>query len=177
MKVFSLILLIINRTNCHSSTIPLHIRSLKPNKYNGIINNMTEKIKAWSARKLSYDDSVVLIKHVLRSLCSFWTSVLIFPSFIMMKFIILSRNYLWSGLYAGSRSLVAWDTVSKLKSNVGLDLKNLMTFNKSLALSQLWDLSLKKDSLWIKLIHNYFFKTTILGNGRKSHRSRVLKKS
>ncbi|KAL9681661.1 hypothetical protein QQ045_013448 [Rhodiola kirilowii] len=136
---------------------PLDSRSLKPSKY-GIIDKMSGKIKGWSARKLSYAGRLVLIKHVLQSICSYWMRVLIFPSFVMKKSIMLCRTYLWSGSCCGNRNLVAWETVCKPKSNGGLDLKNIVTFNKSLALSQGWDLCLSKESLWIKWMHNYFFK-------------------
>ncbi|KAL9666474.1 hypothetical protein QQ045_000807 [Rhodiola kirilowii] len=121
--------------------IPLDSKSLKPSKYNGIIDKMTRKIKGWSA------------------------------------LIMICMNYLWSGSCVGSRSLVAWDTVCKLKSNGGLDLKNLVNFNKSLALSQIWDLCLKKDSLWIKWMNNYFFKNRSFWElEEKNHHSWVLKK-
>ncbi|KAL9689986.1 hypothetical protein QQ045_010379 [Rhodiola kirilowii] len=157
--------------------IPLDSKSLKPRKCNGIIDKMTRKIKGWSARKLSYADRLVLIKHILQSICSFWTRMLIFPGFVMKKVIMICRNYLWSGSCVGSRSLVAWENVCKPKSNGGLDLKNPVNFNKALALSQICDLCLKKDSLWIKWMNNYFFKNRSYWElEEKNNHSWVLKK-
>ncbi|KAL9664729.1 hypothetical protein QQ045_020136 [Rhodiola kirilowii] len=59
--------------------VPLHGKRLKGSEFSLIIDKMTNKIKSWSSRFLSYAGRLVLVKHVLSSIGSYWMRVLIFP--------------------------------------------------------------------------------------------------
>ncbi|KAL9662666.1 hypothetical protein QQ045_027499 [Rhodiola kirilowii] len=87
--------------------VPLHGKRLKGADYSMIIDKMTSKIKAWSARFLSYAGRLVLIKHVLSCIGSYWMRVLTFPKGVLKKISAICRTYLWSGAAAGKRNLVA----------------------------------------------------------------------
>ncbi|CAM8886477.1 unnamed protein product [Rhodiola kirilowii] len=138
--------------------VPLHGKRLKGVDYSMIIDKMTSKIKAWSARFLSYAGRLVLVKHVLSCIGSYWMRVLTFPKGVLKKISAICRNYLWSGAAAGKRNLVAWKEVCKPKHVGGLGIMNLSVFNRALLLGHIWDVAQKKDSLWIKWMNNYFFK-------------------
>ncbi|CAM8902499.1 unnamed protein product [Rhodiola kirilowii] len=129
--------------------VPLHGRKLKVSDYSVIIHKMTSKIKSWSAKCLSYAGRLVLVKHVLSAIGSYWMRVLVFPSCVLKKISAICRNFLWSGTLSGKRNLVAWKKVCKPKEEGGLGIMNLCHFNKALLLGQIWDLVRKKDLLWI----------------------------
>ncbi|KAL9675416.1 hypothetical protein QQ045_003618 [Rhodiola kirilowii] len=59
--------------------------SLKGGVYNSIIDKMTGKIKSWSAKLLSYAGRLVIVKHVLNAICSYWMRVLLFPKSVLKK--------------------------------------------------------------------------------------------
>ncbi|KAL9666259.1 hypothetical protein QQ045_000585 [Rhodiola kirilowii] len=95
-------------------------RSLRSQAYEGIIAKMTGKIRAWAARHLSYAGRLVLIKHVLSTISSYWMRVLIFPKNVLKKITAICRNFLWSGSSAGKKSLIAWNRVATPKQQGAL---------------------------------------------------------
>ncbi|KAL9668474.1 hypothetical protein QQ045_006008 [Rhodiola kirilowii] len=121
--------------------VPLHGKRLKVADFSLIIDKMLSKIKAWSARCLSYAGRLVLVKHILSSIGSYWMRVLYFPKGVIKKITVFCRNYLWSGKAAGKKNRAAWQEVCKPKSVGGLDLLNLNLFNKALLLRQIWDVA------------------------------------
>ncbi|KAL9683189.1 hypothetical protein QQ045_015006 [Rhodiola kirilowii] len=156
--------------------VPLHGKRLRGADFGQIIDKMMYKIKAWSARFFSYAGRLVLVKHVLSSIGSYWMRVLIFPKCVIKKISVICRNFLWAGSASGRKSLVAWSEVCKPKMVGGLGILNLRMFNKAMLLGQLWDVAQKKDSLWIKWMNNYFFKDFgIWQKISKKHHSWVLK--
>ncbi|KAL9670582.1 hypothetical protein QQ045_008135 [Rhodiola kirilowii] len=156
--------------------VPLHGKRLKGADFSMIIDKMTSKIKAWSSRFLSYAGRLVLVKHVLSFIGSYWMRVLIFPKCVLKKISAICRNYLWTGAASRRRNLVTWKVVCKPKHVGGLGILNLSIFNKALLLGQFWDVAQKKDSMWIKWMNIYFFKDhSIWQMMGKKHHSWVMK--
>ncbi|CAM8999011.1 unnamed protein product [Rhodiola kirilowii] len=149
--------------------VPLHGKRLKGAYFSMIIDKMTSKIKAWSSRFLSYAGRLVLVKHVLSFIGSYWMRVLIFPKCVLKKISAICRNYLWTGVASGRRNLVAWKEVCKPKHVGGLGILNLSIYNKVLLMGQIWDVAQKKDSMWIKWMNNYFFKNHSIWMMEKKH--------
>ncbi|KAL9683620.1 hypothetical protein QQ045_015445 [Rhodiola kirilowii] len=105
--------------------------NIKGIAYNPIIEKMTSKFKSRAAKCLSYAGRLVLVKHVLSSICSYWIRVLIFPKAVLKKIIAICRNFLWSEASEGKRNLVAWRVVCQPKECGGLGIKNLWQNNKA----------------------------------------------
>lgn len=57
------------------------------------------------------------------------------------------------------KAYVAWEKVCQPKQYRGLNLRQVLIWNKASLIKQLWVLALKKDSLWVKWIHSYYIKT------------------
>ncbi|KAL9671434.1 hypothetical protein QQ045_009002 [Rhodiola kirilowii] len=138
--------------------VPLDGTNIKWIAYNPIIEKMTSKIKSWAAKCLSYAGRLVLVKHVLSAICSYWMRVLIFSKTVLKKITAICMSFLWSATSEGKRSLVAWRVICQPKECGGLGIKNLWQNNKAYLLGQVWDTCLKKDSMWIKWMNIYFFK-------------------
>ncbi|KAL9679552.1 hypothetical protein QQ045_017417 [Rhodiola kirilowii] len=156
--------------------VPLQGKQLKVADFSVIIDKMMSKIKAWSSRFLSYAGRLVLVKHVLSSIGSYWMRVLTFPKGVIKKITAIWRSFLWSGKASGKKNLVAWKEVCKPKLVGGLGILNLNLFNKARLLRQLWDVAQKKDSLWIKWMNIYFFRDFPLWQKvLKKHQSWILK--
>ncbi|KAL9667139.1 hypothetical protein QQ045_001488 [Rhodiola kirilowii] len=142
--------------------IPMDSKALRRESYNVPIENMTRKIQSWAATCLSYVGRLVLVKHVLSMISSYWMRVLPLPKVVLKKLNTICRSYLWAGLPSSKKSLIAWITVCLSKDHGGLGVKNLLIFNKALLLGQVWDLCLKKDAFWIKWMNNYYFRNQSL---------------
>ncbi|KAL9673893.1 hypothetical protein QQ045_030156 [Rhodiola kirilowii] len=110
--------------------VPLDGCSLKKSAYNMIIDKMLSKITSWSAKCLSYAGRLVLIKHVLSAIGSYWMRVLIFPKAVTKKITSICRNFLWSIRRKGRRSVVSWKDVCRPKELGGLSIKDLISIIK-----------------------------------------------
>ena len=65
----------------------------------------------------------------------------------------LCRNFLWR---ADNTYNVAWKEVYLPKENGGIGLKNLEAWNKAWIVKLVWEVAKKKDSLWIKWVHEKY---------------------
>ncbi|XP_042003827.1 uncharacterized mitochondrial protein AtMg00310-like [Salvia splendens] len=57
---------------------------------------------------------------------------------------------------------VSWKDLCLPKDEGGLDFRDLGAWNKALLVRNLWNIHVKKDSLWIKWIHSEFLKNRTL---------------
>lgn len=53
---------------------------------------------------------------------------------------------------------MAWSNVCKPKSNGGLGIRDLLTWNKAACFKYVWEIHSKKDSLWLKWIQHIYLK-------------------
>ncbi|KAL9672116.1 hypothetical protein QQ045_028364 [Rhodiola kirilowii] len=100
--------------------VPLDGKKIKGPAFNEVIDKMTSRIKAWSAKCLSDADRLVLVKHEL--------------------------SMVRGGL--GQEKSGSLDISLQTKNAWRVGLKELM----------IWDLVLKKDSIWIRWMNHCYFK-------------------
>ncbi|GJZ64570.1 hypothetical protein Tco_0620991 [Tanacetum coccineum] len=66
------------------------------------------------------------------------------------------RGFLWChGEMKKGRAKVAWEVVCLPKNEGGLGVRRLDLFNKALMVPHIWNLITRKESLWVKWIHQY----------------------
>ena len=100
-----------------------------------------------------------LIRAVIQGIANFWMSIFPLPQSVLDTIIATCRNFLWGKADGGKiKPLVAWSEVCTPKKEGGLGLFNLKDWNIALLSCILWDLHSKKDSLWVRLVHHYYFK-------------------
>lgn len=108
---------------------------------------------------LSYTGQLALIQSILNSLYTFWGQIFIFPKKIVREVDQWCRSFLWSGKEGiTKKATVSWDRVCQPKACGGLNLRQILVWNKAALLKQLWMLALKKDSLLVKWVHTYYIK-------------------
>lgn len=59
--------------------VPLILGKLKEADYKPLIDKITEKIKSWTLKLLSFDGRLQLIESVLNSMINYWLSVFLLP--------------------------------------------------------------------------------------------------
>ena len=124
-----------------------------------LVEKITTKITTWASRHLSYAGRLVLVNSVLLGLFNFWAQVFLLPQAVIDKITKLCRNFLWGGEGEYKRApYVAWDSVCLPKKQGGLGIKHLDKWNIACIAKLVWDISLKKDSLWVKWVHGRYIK-------------------
>ncbi|GFZ03501.1 hypothetical protein Acr_16g0001250 [Actinidia rufa] len=100
------------------------------------------------------------------------------PTGIRERLTRMCRNFLWGGkCLVSKKALVAWDSICLPKMEGGLVFKNLEAWNLALLAKNLWNIQDKKDSLWVRWVHQYYLQNTLIWEyTRKKQDSAMLKK-
>lgn len=124
-----------------------------------LVERLSNRIKDWRNKSLSFAGRLQLIQLVLSSMHVYWASIFILPSSIVQDLEQLMRGFLWNyGNGARGKSKVAWDVVCLPNHEGGLGIRRIVSFNNALIASHIWRLFTCKDSLWVKWIHMYRLK-------------------
>jgi len=90
---------------------------------------------------------------------TYWSQVLALPQKVLKLIQTACRVFLWTGEFGISkRALIAWEHICLPKSAGGWNVIDLHCWNQAALSKQLWNLSNKKDVLWVKWVHEYYIK-------------------
>lgn len=139
--------------------LPLMYRKLRISDYRPFLDKISANFNCWSAKALSYAGRKQLVSSVIYGSINFWTSAFILPKGCIKKIESLCSQFLWDGTET-RRCMVkfSWNAVCLPRSEGGLGLRDIGLWNKNLCLKLLWNLFAKKDSLWVRWIHQYRLK-------------------
>ncbi|CAN1171980.1 LINE-1 retrotransposable element ORF2 protein [Linum perenne] len=136
--------------------VPLITGSLKAIDCKVLIDKITDRIKSWRAKCLSYAGRVQLIEYVLYSMCYYWMNIFLLPKKIIKAVQQICAKFLWGTNEAGNaNSKVAWDKLSCPKNEGGLGLKDLSSWNRASLARHIWELIAKGGSLWVAWVSYY----------------------
>ncbi|XP_021770231.1 uncharacterized protein LOC110734397 [Chenopodium quinoa] len=114
----------------------------------------------WASKFLSYAGRLQLIKSVLFGIQTYWAQIFILPKKIMKEIESRFKAFLWTGnANPSKKALIAWSTVCLPKSCGGWNIISLHDWNISAICKILWDIAHKTDSLWVKWVHIYYFRS------------------
>eukprot|EP00252_Welwitschia_mirabilis_P010433 TRINITY_DN23707_c0_g1_i1.p1 TRINITY_DN23707_c0_g1~~TRINITY_DN23707_c0_g1_i1.p1 ORF type:complete len:146 (-),score=8.37 TRINITY_DN23707_c0_g1_i1:23-460(-) len=77
--------------------VPLNSKRLTSSDCLPLILRVTEKIRSWTIKFLSYAGRCVLVKGVLQTISSFWCRVFILYNKVLHEINVLCRKFLWTG--------------------------------------------------------------------------------
>jgi hypothetical protein len=77
--------------------IPLTDRACKMETWEGVINNLQERVKNWTYRSLNLAGRLSLPKAVLQAIPTYMMSVFPAPKGILQKIRAIQREFLWCG--------------------------------------------------------------------------------
>ncbi|VFQ84375.1 unnamed protein product [Cuscuta campestris] len=123
--------------------------TLNPTKSNIFLTGFLSK---WRTLKLSYAGRLELIRAVVQGVQSFWLQAFPVQNYVLERITSMCRDYLWGSKLAK----VAWVDICKPKTEGGLGLKGAKTWDNALLCKLLWNLAAKKDTLWVKWVHNVY---------------------
>ncbi|KAK4716502.1 hypothetical protein R3W88_014840 [Solanum pinnatisectum] len=146
-------------------------------QYQPLIDKIIGRIQSWTSRFLSYARRVQLIKSVLFSIQIFWSQVFIFLKKVIKCIEGICRSFLWTyGTDISKKALVAWDQLCKPRTAEGLNIVSIQEWNKATICKLLWNLSKKKDKLWVQWVHMYYGKQGTVWNIQANQASWMVRK-
>ncbi|XP_022003106.1 uncharacterized protein LOC110900527 [Helianthus annuus] len=120
---------------------------------------MDKKIVNWATKALSFAGRLQLINSVLSSMHIYWASVFIILARVVKDLEKRIRRFLWNAGSDGRiRAMVAWEAVCLPKNEGGLGIRSISDVNKSLMANHIWSIITNRDSIWVRLIHDYKLK-------------------
>ncbi|XP_062075984.1 uncharacterized protein LOC133780125 [Humulus lupulus] len=135
--------------------IPICSKRISAKACEVLLEKMTQRIRSWSTRKLSYAAGKVnLVNLVLLSIHTYWAQIMVLPSKILQQINTICRNFLWKGMAeSNSSGQVSWDVVCRPKAEGGLGFRRIKEWNEAAIGKYVWAVASKKDSLWVRWIH------------------------
>lgn len=139
--------------------VPLHSKKLTIENCHPLIARITAQIKHWTAKLLSYAGRLQLVKSVISGIAAYWLQVFPLPKAIIKHIQAICKSFLWSGSEVISKKApISWKTICASKNGGGLKIMDPNTWNLAMIGKLVWNLSSKKDTLWVKWIHSYYMK-------------------
>ncbi|XP_062103652.1 uncharacterized protein LOC133814746 [Humulus lupulus] len=139
--------------------IPICARRLSASECEVLVEKMTQKIRVWGSRNISFAGRVTLINSVLISIHSYWAQIMVIPKRVLKKINTICRYFLWRGIAESyTPGYVAWEQLCKSKSEWGLGIRNSLLWNTIAIAKYVWAIASKQDNLWVRWIHNVYLK-------------------
>lgn len=87
----------------------------------------------------------------------FWAQIFVLPKKVVKTIEATCRSFLWTGgIELSKRALIAWNIICQPEVAGGLNILDIVDWNKAAITKLLWNISQKKDKLWVKWIHCYY---------------------
>ena len=121
-----------------------------------LVERVKTRVFDWKNKVLSFAGRLQLVHSVLSSMHIYWASVFLLPSRVIDDIEQVMRGFLWcQGDMKKGKAKVAWNIVCLPKHEGGLGVKNLESFNIALMTKNLWNIIMRKDSLWVRWVYSY----------------------
>lgn len=129
--------------------LPLMHRKLQICDYRPLMDQLKRRFSSWSTRALSYAGRRQLLSSVIYGTLNFWFSSFILPRGCIKAIESLCSRFLWNGnITSKAKAKISWKSVCLPLSEGGLGLRDLSTWNETLALKLIWLLHCENKSLW-----------------------------
>jgi len=134
--------------------VPVAAQRLQVAHFAPFTDKITMYINSWTAACLSFAGRAELIRSVLQGVDCFWLSIFPIPSAIIDRVTRLCRNFLWRKRHHP----ISWESMCLPKSEGGLGFRDLKTWNDALLAKYLWNIHKKKDTLWVRWVHQIYLR-------------------
>lgn len=145
--------------------MPMCAGSNKREVFDFLVNRVGHKLQGWANKSLSRAGKLTLLKSAAQVVPNFWMSLFLLPGSVCNDIEKLMNGFWWGGGVneKGIRWLW-WDKISVVKSNGGLGLKQLRTFNIAMLAKQVWRILNNSNPLVTVILKARYFSNTIFLN-------------
>lgn len=141
--------------------VPLITTKLRYTDCQILIDRITSRTKSWANKYLSYAGRVQLVKSVLFSMQTYWSSIFILPKKVLKEVESILRAFFWTGpdlKHSGAK--VSWEHLCSPRKEGGLGFKSLQVWNKAAMAKHIWYLvSGGEQSMWCQWVKSYLLKS------------------
>ncbi|CAL1357151.1 unnamed protein product [Linum trigynum] len=125
-----------------------------------LIAKITQRLRSWRSRLLSYAGKIQLISTVIRNTLQYWLNIFLLPQYIIKEVERLCNEFLWDSAENGTRkrAVMAWDKVALPRKEGGLGIRNFSLWNKACMLRHIWNILISGGSLWVAWVIIYRLK-------------------
>ena len=124
-----------------------------------LVEKVLARIRAYSARYLSYGGRLTLVQTFLSKLHIFWSRIFLIQKSILRQIDAICTNYLWNGsMHYINSPLVSWKDVCKPKEEGGLGLIDIEVWNVASIAKYEWWLATKADHPWVKCVNAMYLR-------------------
>ncbi|KAK9756044.1 hypothetical protein RND81_01G069400 [Saponaria officinalis] len=129
--------------------VPLHSSRLSKHMYQPLLAKIRDKINNWTNGYLSYAGRLQLINSVIFGLEAFWCASFLLPRGVIREIDRLCHSFLW-GQNDGQHKLVflRWSNVCRPRRQGGFDIREILSWNKTLLVRMIWRLQNNFPSMW-----------------------------
>ncbi|XP_062114571.1 uncharacterized protein LOC133825675 [Humulus lupulus] len=110
--------------------VPIYAKRISAKECSLLVDKMTNRIRSWSTRNISFAGRAVLINSVLLAIHSYWSQIMLLPKKLIKEIKAICRAFLWTGqqMMAGAGK-ISWDSISA-----------------------------KEDNFWVRWVHSVYIK-------------------
>ncbi|XP_074305632.1 uncharacterized protein LOC141640852 [Silene latifolia] len=139
--------------------LPLSTSRFTEAMFQPMLTRIRAKIMHWANHSLSYSGKATLINSVVFGIQNFWGASILLPKGIVKKIQKICKHFYW-GISEGKRRMVfqGWHGLCKPKREGGLDIKEVLSWNKCQMVRWVWKLQYKPDCLWTSWFRHYVLK-------------------
>ncbi|GJY48856.1 RNA-directed DNA polymerase, eukaryota, reverse transcriptase zinc-binding domain protein [Tanacetum coccineum] len=120
-----------------------------------LIDKVRNRVLDWRNKALSYSGRLQLISSVLSAMQIYWAYVFLLPKNVIYEINKILKGFLWcQGELTKGKAKISWKSVCKPKEQGGLGIKNLQLWNETLLIKQLWNVIVKKNTIWVKWVNS-----------------------
>lgn len=150
--------------------VPLISTKLKYADCKVLIDKIISRTKSWTNKYLSYAGRIQLIKSVLFSMQTYWSSIFLLPKKVVKEVETILRSFFWTGSdlrHTGAK--VSWDHLCSPRKEGGLGFKSTLIWNKVAMTKHIWFIiSGGEQSMWCQWIKSYLLKGKSFWNVKNS---------
>jgi hypothetical protein len=140
--------------------LPVREGRMKKGKFKSTKGRFSKHASDWSEKYMSSGAKEILIKSVLQSIATYAMGVFKFPMGLLDELQHIIRNFWWGDEEDRRRMhWMAWDKMTRPKSQGGIRFRDLRVFNHALLARQAWRLLAFPYSLCAKLLKARYYQT------------------
>ena len=140
--------------------VPLISTKLKYSNCQVLIDKIIGRTKSWANKYLSYAGREQLVKSVLFSMQTYWSSIFILPKKVLKEVESILRAFFRTGPdLKNTGAKVSWEHLCSPIKEGGLSFKSLQVWNKAAMSKHIWYLvSGGEQSMWCQWVKSYLLK-------------------
>ncbi|GAB2286220.1 hypothetical protein Dimus_039749 [Dionaea muscipula] len=142
--------------------VPLAALRITYIHFKPLIDRIGSYIEGWLRKTLLYAGRLELIKSVLQGVDCFWMSIFPIPNAVLDAIIWMCRFFLFGANVKNPP--VSWNFLSAPKREGGLGIFHLQTWNQALLFSNIWNIHMERQSLWIKWVNQIYLRGSSIWN-------------